>query len=135
MGAKSAGTDEGVHRKLLGALTLWPVVYVLFFVIVVVIASSQGDGDPDNSEFIIPFGVLLGLHLGTMLMVIALLIVYIRDAYSNSRINENKRAFWAVVLFMGNMIAMPIYWWLYIRPGSEEPGPLANSSSASGSAQ
>ncbi len=107
-----------VNRKLVGALTLLPLVYLLFFFAVAGMATVQGDGDPDNVDYLIPFGVLVALHIGTMVLIIALTIVYIRDAYRNPRIDENKRTFWAVVLFMGNMIAMPIYWWLYMRPGA-----------------
>jgi hypothetical protein len=110
-----AGYIVGVNRTLLGALTLWPLLYLVFFFIVVGIATIQGDGDPDDAGFLIPFGVLMGLHIGTMLLIIALMIVYIRDAYSNPRVDDNKRTFWAIVLFMGNMIAMPIYWWVYLR--------------------
>ena len=104
-----------MNRKALGALTLLPVLYLLFFFAVVGTASVRGGGDPDEAGFLVPFGVLMALHIGTMLLIIALMIVYIRDAYSNPRVDENKRTFWAVVLFMGNMIAMPIYWWLYMR--------------------
>ncbi len=27
---------------------------------------------------------------------------------------QDKKALWAVVLFLGNMISMPIFWYLYI---------------------
>lgn len=106
-----------MHRKALGALTLWPPVYLVIFVTVVGLATLQGGGDPDGDGFVIPFGVLAALHLATMLLIVALLVVFIRDAYGNPRIDEGKRTFWAIVLFMGNMIAMPVYWWLYMRPG------------------
>jgi len=29
-------------------------------------------------------------------------------------IDKDKKVLWAVVIFMGSMIAMPIYWYLYI---------------------
>lgn len=121
-------TFVGVKRRLLGALTLWPPLYLVLFLVVILIATVQGDGDPDDAGFLIPFSVLMGLHIGTMLLIIALLIVYIRDAYSNPRIDDNKRTFWAIVLFMGNMIAMPIYWWVYLR---REPDRLATQPDSS----
>jgi hypothetical protein len=27
-----------------------------------------------------------------------------------------RRRFWTVVLFVGSTVAMPVYWWLYVRP-------------------
>lgn len=105
-----------MNRKILGLVTLWPLIYVLFFFVVVGVATAQGGGDPDNAELLIPFEGLVALHIGTILLTIALLLVYVRDAYSNPQIDDDKRAFWAVVLLTGSMIAMPIYWWLYMRP-------------------
>jgi hypothetical protein len=45
------GNHSGVSRKVLGALTLWPVVYLLFCFAVVGIAAVQGDGDRDNADY------------------------------------------------------------------------------------
>jgi hypothetical protein len=56
---RTRGTSPGVNRRLLGALTLWPLLYLVFFFIVVGIATVQGDGDPDDAEFLrvsSPFG-------------------------------------------------------------------------------
>lgn len=104
-----------MNRKLLGVVTFWPGIYLLIFFVVIGVAAAQGGGDSDNADFLIPFGVLMALHLGTMLLIIGLLIVYIRDAYKNPQIDGDKRSFWAIVLLMGGVIAMPIYWWLYMR--------------------
>ena len=111
-----------MNRKVLGVVTLWPLIYLVFFFVVVGVAAAQGGGDPDNAGLFIPFGVLAALHVATMLLIVGLLIVYIRDAYSNPQIEDDKRTFWAVVLFMGSMIAMPIYWWLYTRPNARSDG-------------
>jgi cytosine/uracil/thiamine/allantoin permease len=56
-----------------------------------------------------------------MLAVIALMVFYIVNVFRNDRVDKDKKALWAVVLFMGNMIAMPIYWYLYIW--RETPAP------------
>ena len=44
----------------------------------------------------------------------ALLFIYIKNVFKNERISQDKKALWVVVLFFGNFIAMPIYWYLYI---------------------
>lgn len=105
-----------MRRWLLGAATFWPLLYIVFFVAIVGAATVAGGGEPDN-ELLVPMPVLFGLHLATMVLIIALMIIYIRDAYRTPEVPDDRRTFWAVVLFMGNAIAMPIYWWLYMRPG------------------
>jgi hypothetical protein len=105
-----------VRRWLLFIATLWPIAYMLLFILVVGVSTVQGGGDPDNDPFLIPFGLLIALHLGTMLVVVGLLVVYIIDVFRNPRLEETHRVLWAIVLFMGNAIAMPVYWWLYMRP-------------------
>lgn len=109
-----------MHRKGLALLTLLPSAYLVFFMALFAVTAATSDSE--NGEPPIPFALLAALHIGTMVLVIVLLVIYIRDAYGNPRLPEDKRTFWAVVLFMGNMIAMPIYWWLYMRPG-----PVADS--------
>jgi hypothetical protein len=43
-----------------------------------------------------------------------LLGIYIVNVFKNDRVSKDKKALWVVVLFLGNMIAMPVYWYLYI---------------------
>jgi hypothetical protein len=50
------------------------------------------------------------------------------NVFRNDRVDKDKKVLWAVVLFMGNMIAMPIYWYLYIWrevPTAGSPAPSA----------
>ena len=101
-------------KILLGLATLWPFFYmVLFFVFVfssVLFLSSPGSeaGEP------VAFVTLFVLHLITMFVTLALTVFYIVNVFRNERVDKDKKVLWAVVLFMGNMIAMPVYWYLYI---------------------
>jgi hypothetical protein len=49
-----------------------------------------------------------------MLWVVVLMVIYIVNVFKNDRVDKDKKVLWAIVLFMGSMIAMPIYWYLYI---------------------
>ncbi|NLG84554.1 MAG: hypothetical protein GX493_08130 [Firmicutes bacterium] len=40
--------------------------------------------------------------------------MYIVNVFNTDLVDKDKKALWAVVLFFGNIIAMPIYWYLYI---------------------
>jgi hypothetical protein len=49
-----------------------------------------------------------------MFIMIGLLVFYIVHLFKNPAIAGDRRALWAVVLFLGSIIAMPVYWFLYI---------------------
>ena len=99
--------------------TLWPVVYMFvfmgFFFFEFMTIQNQPSGGPPTGFFI-----FFGLHLFTMMWMMALTVIYIVNIFRNERVTQDKKALWAVVIFLGNMIAMPIYWYLYIW---KEPAP------------
>jgi hypothetical protein len=49
-----------------------------------------------------------------MLWIFILLGIYVVNVFKNDHVSKDKKALWAVVLFLGNVIAMPVYWYLYI---------------------
>jgi len=101
----------------LGVLTLWPVVYVMLFMSLMaymVIFSTSGSMPPF-------LGLIFVLHLSTMLEVFVLLVFYIVHLFKTTVIPVEKKALWGVVLFLGNVLAMPVYWYLYVwSPPAEE---------------
>jgi hypothetical protein len=47
----------------------------------------------------------------------ALMAFYIVHVFKNPALKDDRRALWAVVLFMGLPFSAPVYWWLFIwRP-------------------
>jgi len=118
-------------KVLLGLASLWPFVYMILFFIFV-LSSFFFLSPSTGKEFGPPvsFMVIFLLHLLTMLWIMALTIFYIVNVFRNERVDKDKKVLWAVVLFMGNLIAMPIYWYLYIwkEPAVTRPGPSALSS-------
>lgn len=96
---------------LLGLATLWPCAYmVLFFLFIfstILFAPGSGTGTP------IGFATIFALHLLTMLVIAALTVFYMVNIFKNDRVDKDKKVLWAIAIFLGNMIAMPIYWYLY----------------------
>jgi hypothetical protein len=60
------------------------------------------------------FFMIFPIHLLIMIDILVLLIIYIKDVFKNENIEESKRTLWAIVLFFGNLFAMPVYWHLNI---------------------
>lgn len=54
------------------------------------------------------------LHMYAIFYMWALIGIYIINLFRSATVPTDKRALWAVVLFMGNIMAMPVYWYLYI---------------------
>jgi hypothetical protein len=66
-----------------------------------------------------------------MLVIAALTVFYIVNVFRNERVVKDQKVLWAVVLFLGNVMAMPIYWYLYIwkdglPAGTPSPGRLGS---------
>jgi hypothetical protein len=107
---------------LIGALTFWPILYMFIFFAVFMTGFFMNPGSSMQPEAgFRSFQVLMAVHLGTMLLMMALLTFYIVHVFKNSAIAGDKRTLWAVVLFFGNVIAMPVYWFLYVW---REPPPV-----------
>ena len=105
------------QKLLLGALTFWPPLYMLIFLAFFirmfssVILGSVTEPPPLLTS---AFPVVAALHIGTILLGFSLLIIYIVDLFKTDRVAQQQKTLWAIVLFMGGMIAMPIYWVLYV---------------------
>jgi len=47
--------------------------------------------------------------------------VYLVDVFRNPRLPEQERLLWALLLFVGNSIAMTIYFVKFVWPSEEPP--------------
>jgi hypothetical protein len=124
-------------KVLLGAASLWPIVYMFLFIGFFFLAVLFGPGPAEPGSGTQPaWALFIGVHLLTMLLILALTVFYIINIFRNDRVEKDKKALWAIVIFMGNAIAMPIYWYLYIWKeagvgGASPPGKLNSGSTTS----
>jgi hypothetical protein len=96
----------------LGIFTVIPFFYIIVFVIFFIgIATSINNNRPSTIDM---FFIIFPIHFAVMIDTIVLLVIYIKDVFKNQNIEESKRTLWALVLFFGNLIAMPIYWYTNI---------------------
>jgi hypothetical protein len=98
---------------ILGAISIWPAAYFLFF-IALMFSAALGQEERVGSLFPAFFVV----HIVTMLVTIGLLVFYIVHLFKNEQLSGDRRVLWAIVLFMGHVIAFPVYWYLYIWKSS-----------------
>ena len=95
-------------------LTVWPFIYaILFFVLMAVLVISSAGRNPPG-DLPLPFIIVFLIHGATMLLTMGMTAYYIYHVFTTERVHKDQKALWAVVLFLGNIFAMPIYWYLYI---------------------
>ena len=121
---------------VLAAFTVWPFLYMILFMgtMFCMMALSLGPGSGKGLLGIVM--IIFPLHVFTILEIFALLIFYIVYLFKTAVVPEDKKALWAVVLILGHMMAMPIFWYFYIwqplteteQPGQGPEGDVADRS-------
>lgn len=60
------------------------------------------------------FQILFGIHIITMLMTFILITIYLVNVYRNVSVDKDKKILWTILILFGSIVAMPIYWFLFI---------------------
>lgn len=112
-------------KILLGLATIWMPIYMVLFMLFIfgMMAFSIGQPDPSLGPV---FGVgilfVFVLHFLTIMLSLGMTVFYIIHAIKNESLESNMKAMWAVLFFIGGIIAEPIYWYLYIWKAPEDGG-------------
>jgi len=93
--------------------TLLPVAHIAFFLVTVVSAVLGGLRGEQGETW---FKVLFVLHALCILWIWALLAFYLVFLFKSDTIPKDQKVLWAVVLFFANVLAMPIFWYLFVWP-------------------
>lgn len=89
---------------------LLPFTLVLSLVVI-------GAGESTASLFFIVLGYI------TAISIPAALIFYEVHVWMNKRIKKDRKYLWSALLFFGNILVYPVYWYLYLWRESEAPLP------------
>jgi hypothetical protein len=121
-------------KLLLGAASIWPVIYIFFFFIFVfglMLTSRAAPTGPGEFAPALGVGIIavFVLHFLTIMLSLGLTVFYIIHAIKNEAIKSDMKAVWAVLFFFGGIVAEPVYWYLHIwkEPRTEAfPSELAS---------
>jgi len=121
---KSIMKLSNTKKVSLGILSFWPLVYILFFMVVMhSIILAEPAGTSADSLFFRAFLVIIPLHFLTILVVIGLTIFYLAYIINTDLIPKNQKLTWVIALFFLNILAIPSFWYLYLwrepQPGAE----------------
>jgi len=106
--------------SVVGVLTLWPPLYLAAFTVWWAVLVVGRGVPPSDGGIPTWFVVVAVLHLLTILLGFVLLAVYVVDVVRNPRLEgSDMRVVWVLLVVLMGPAAMPVYWWLHLRPGSE----------------
>lgn len=108
-------------KLLFGFATLLPLAYVIFlFISLFLHFTSLIFGIPERNIFVEWFNTLLVMHIGAMLWILILTVIYMVNIVKNPALKNELKAIWAVAVVIVNVFAMPVYWYLYIWRAEKE---------------
>lgn len=100
---------------VLGLLTFLPLVYVVFFFTIIMLTITEL-GDPGIDFFV----VMMIAHFLVILLSWGLTGYFLYYLFSTDFVKQDQKVLWAVILFLGHMMAFPFFWYLYVwKPANE----------------
>lgn len=111
---------------IIAVLTLMPWAYMFFFFSFFMSKFPRPHAQPSD-QFVDQFNTVFRLQVVFALFFMALLAFYIVHLFRTDHVRADKKALWAVALFFGHFLAMPVYWWYYIWPRSTDAGAQADA--------
>lgn len=102
------------QRIALAAATLYMPLTIAVFVVIILIATIAGGGEPDehllvSEQAMTPFFIALAVVWGLLHPL------YIRHAKHNTALHPERRKRWLFAIRLYGPFTMPRYWWLFIR--------------------
>ena len=96
----------------LGIATLWPVLFAFGSQLLVRRLLTPTSLAQLPIKYVHAYIVMPVLATGILAWI--LLIFYIRHVSRNEAIPDDKKRFWQTILFLGNLLVMPLYWYKFI---------------------
>lgn len=90
------------------------------------IDENSSEPAPVNPALPIGVGVLIVMHMGTILLMFALMPLYILLAVKDESHDQTMKIVWIVLMATTGILVMPVYWYLYVwrKPSSGTAGPV-----------
>ncbi len=95
-------------KLLVGLVTASPLLVAIYIFYAITSGQLDVDPGPETHERLYQFNALNGW------LSFALVVSYVAHALFFSRVERGKRWLRAVVLVLGNVFAMPVYWFLHV---------------------
>ena len=105
----------------LGVLTILPLLYLITFIVFFLSMVLTIDKQPTSGGMPPIFRAMMISHMLMMVLIMCLITFYAIHSFNNTRIPQDQKIFWTILIVCGTFIAMPIYWYLFIWKDSAVP--------------
>jgi hypothetical protein len=118
---KAAGKSGKI---IMGILTFLPAFYlILFATFFYGIAIWMIPGMGSKCEIPMFIAYLIPVHFLVVIIALVLVFYYIFNAAGSKLVDKDIKPLWIAGLLLGNVIIMPVYWYLYIwKDGKKTKG-------------
>ena len=101
------------RKRWLGVLSVWQLTYVIVFIVGInALNPKEYVGPAPPPELPAWFIGLIGLHVATIALGWAVLIVCLIYLFRRADLKGWTKAAWLALLLFGNILAMPFFVWL-----------------------
>jgi hypothetical protein len=98
---------------VLAIFTVWPLLYCVTMLLIEKLLNAMISGDAPFSLTASSFTIFC-FHILTLLDALILMVFYIVHLLRTDKIKTRVKLLWAAALLIGNIIVMPIFWYIYI---------------------
>ncbi len=106
------------RKKIIwGIFSIWPICWMILFmcgVLGMFLLSGVQQSDELSPIAAIIIGFIVFFHFATIIEIWVMIILYIIRILKDESIEQNNKILWVLLIFIGNIIAMPLFWYLYI---------------------
>lgn len=95
-------------KAFLGFLSFLPVVYSICLAIIFIAYLFR----TPNIPVLLTRGLLFS-HIAVILLIISLSLYYAQFIFKSGKIPKPMRANWTAFLFVGNVLALPLFWYIH----------------------
>jgi hypothetical protein len=112
-----------IAKICLGLATAWQLVYTALFAGMLLRVLLSGFAPLPGGAAGLPedFGALFVVHLGTLVLMLALAVWYVAEAARSPRVPRRWRALWIALVVVGGFVAQLAFWYAFIW---RKPAPL-----------
>lgn len=102
-----------------GIASVIPLAYKILWVLTAM--DAAGAGGAVSQERIAQLRTMHAVDVALNVLVLALLVSFLVYLFRTEHVRTGYKALWAVVLFLGNIVAMPVFWYVAVwRPTRAE---------------
>lgn len=98
------------NKLILLLLAIWPLVYSVLFMIVLLPGSFS-----EWSNYDVGLAIVLLGHVATSAIALAGITLFLLNLYHNRKLHRNRKMLWTLGILFLSPVSLLMYWWKFVR--------------------